>query len=196
MKNDENKEQIMDLAVNTIFILDLQMSDNYNSVGFGMQQFKDDMLGASTKSTVIFVQLLGIFVQSLELWAQSTNKLVQSKDVFSQSTNKWAQLAKAVYGEQSGINTNNVGRLRMWSNWKMKCVTFIHNDDVKCLHVAIQGTHKLVVMGRINFEDHMLIKRWWAYEKMNVMGRMFKDVKKQINHQKQFVFITGSYVHF
>jgi hypothetical protein len=45
----------MDLAVNTIFILDLQMSDNYNSVGFGMQQFKDDMLGASTKSTVIFV---------------------------------------------------------------------------------------------------------------------------------------------
>ncbi|CAM6009837.1 unnamed protein product [Sphagnum balticum] len=27
--------------------------------------------------------------------------------------------------------------------------------------------HKLVVMGCINFKDHALIKRWWAYEKMN-----------------------------
>jgi len=41
--------------VNIIFILDLQMSNNYNSVGFGMQRSKDDMLGASTKSTIIFV---------------------------------------------------------------------------------------------------------------------------------------------
>jgi hypothetical protein len=40
----------------------------------------------------------------------------------------------------------------------MKFVTFIHNDDVKCFHVAIQGTHKLVMMGRINFENHVLIK--------------------------------------
>jgi hypothetical protein len=47
----------------------------------------------------------------------------------------------------------------MWNNRKMKSTTFIHNDDVKCFHVAIQGTHKLVVMGCINFEDHVLIKK-------------------------------------
>jgi hypothetical protein len=41
----------------------------------------------------------------------------------------------------------------------MKFAMFIHNDDVKCFHVAIHGTHKLVVMGCINFEDHALIKR-------------------------------------
>jgi hypothetical protein len=33
-------------------------------------------------------------------------------------------------------------------------------------------------MGRINFEDHALIKIWWADEKMNVMGEMFKDMKE------------------
>jgi hypothetical protein len=64
----------------------------------------------------------------------------------------------------------------------MKYVMFIHNDDVKCFHVAIQGTHKLVVMGCINFKDHALIKRRWVDEKMNVMGEMFKDEKKWGNH--------------
>jgi len=49
----------------------------------------------------------------------------------------------------------------------MKSVTFIHNDDVKCFHMAIQGTHKLVVMGHINFKDHVSIKRRWVDEKMN-----------------------------
>jgi hypothetical protein len=33
-------------------------------------------------------------------------------------------------------------------------------------------------MGRINFEDHALFKKQWVYEKMNVMGGMFKDKKK------------------
>jgi hypothetical protein len=33
-------------------------------------------------------------------------------------------------------------------------------------------------MGYINFEDHVLIKRWRANEKMNVTGGMFKDKKK------------------
>jgi hypothetical protein len=42
----------------------------------------------------------------------------------------------------------------------MKSTTFIHNDDVKCFHMVVQGTHKLVMMGHINFEDHALIKRW------------------------------------
>ncbi len=44
--------------------------------------------------------------------------------------------------------------------------------------MAVQGTHKLVVMGHINFEDHALIKKQWAYEKMNLTGEMFKDEKK------------------
>ncbi len=84
----------------------------------------------------------------------------------------------------------------MWSNWKMKSVTFIQNDDAKCFHVAVQGTRKLVVMGRINFEDHALIKRWWEVEKMNVIGGMFKDEKKQRNYQKQFAFVVGSCARF
>jgi len=72
----------------------------------------------------------------------------------------------------------------MWSNWKMKFTTFNHNDDVKCFHVVVQGTHKLVVMGRINFKDDVFIKRQWVNEKMNVIGEMFKDMKKQGNRQK------------
>ncbi len=54
--------------------------------------------------------------------------------------------------------------------------------------------HKLIVMGYFNFEDHALIKRWRANEKMNVMGEMFKDEKKRGNRQKQFSFIVGSYM--
>jgi hypothetical protein len=60
----------------------------------------------------------------------------------------------------------------------MKYATFIHNDDVKCFHMVVQRTHKLVLMGHINFEDHALIKRWQACKKMNVTGGMFKDGKK------------------
>jgi hypothetical protein len=51
-------------------------------------------------------------------------------------------------------------------------------------------------MGRINFKDHALIKKWWAYEKMNVIDGMFKDEKKQSNRQKQFAFIVRSCAHF
>jgi hypothetical protein len=67
----------------------------------------------------------------------------------------------------------------MWSNQKMKFRAFIHNDDAKCFHVAIQRTHKLVVMGHINFKDHALIKRYWAGKKMNATGEKFKDEKKR-----------------
>ncbi len=56
----------------------------------------------------------------------------------------------------------------MWNNRKMKFVTFIHNDDAKCFHMVVQGTHKLVMIGCINFEDHVLIKRQRVDEKMNV----------------------------
>jgi hypothetical protein len=61
----------------------------------------------------------------------------------------------------------------------MKSAMFIHNDDPKYFHVVVQGTHKFVVMGHINFEDHALIKRQRENEKMNVMGKMFKDEKKR-----------------
>ncbi len=44
-----------------------------------------------------------------------------------------------------------------------------------CLY---KRTHKLVLMGRITFEDHVLNKKWWANEKMNVKSGMFKDEKK------------------
>jgi hypothetical protein len=47
----------------------------------------------------------------------------------------------------------------MWSNWKMKSMTSIHNDDMKWFHMAIHETRKLIVIGRINFKDHALIKR-------------------------------------
>jgi hypothetical protein len=78
----------------------------------------------------------------------------------------------------------------------MKYVMFIHNGDVKCFHVAVHMTHKLVMMGHINFEDHALIKRWWADEKMNMTGGILKEEKKRGNHQKQFVFVVGSYASF
>ncbi len=63
----------------------------------------------------------------------------------------------------------------------MKFATLIHNDSAKCFHVVVQKTHKLVMTGCINFEDHALIKRRLANEKMNVMSKMFKDEKKQGN---------------
>jgi len=69
MKNPEDKNHIIDLVVNIIFISNLQMNNNYKSVGFRMQRSKDDMLGVSTESIVIFAQSSGIFAQSLELWA-------------------------------------------------------------------------------------------------------------------------------
>jgi hypothetical protein len=63
----------------------------------------------------------------------------------------------------------------MWNNKKMKFVTFIHNDDAKYFHMVIQGTHKFVVIGRITFEDHALIKRRQVGQKMNVTVKKFKD---------------------
>jgi hypothetical protein len=79
-----------------------------------------------------------------------------------------------------GVNITNLGRLGMWNNRKMKFVVFIHNDDVKCFHVNVQGTHKLVLIGCINFEDHVLIERWRASKRMNAMGGKFKDKKKRV----------------
>jgi hypothetical protein len=62
MKNDEDKEQIIDPTVNIIFIFNLQKSNNCNNAGFGMQKSIDYMLGISTELTVVFTQ-------SSKLWA-------------------------------------------------------------------------------------------------------------------------------
>jgi len=68
----------------------------------------------------------------------------------------------------------------MWNIQKMKSMTFIHNDDVKCFHMVIQGTHKLIVLGHINLKDHVLIKRWRVYEKMNVMAGCLRMRKNKV----------------
>ncbi len=39
--------------------------------------------------------------------------------------------------EEGGVSTSNKERITMWSNWKMKFATFIHNDDVKCFHAVV-----------------------------------------------------------
>jgi hypothetical protein len=59
----------------------------------------------------------------------------------------------------------------------MKYEALIFNDEAKCLHMVVQGTHKLVMMGHINCKDHALIKRWRASKKMNATGGMFKEKK-------------------
>jgi hypothetical protein len=62
-------------------------------------------------------------------------------------------ISKGIYGEQGGLSIVSVGRLGMWTYWKMKFEAFIHNDDAKCLHVVVQGTQQMVVMGYISFEN-------------------------------------------
>jgi hypothetical protein len=47
--------------------------------------------------------------------------------------------------------------------------------------MVVQRTHKLVVMGHINFEDHALIEIQWVGKKKNVIRGMFKDEKEQGN---------------
>ncbi len=61
MKNVEDKEQITDPMVNTNFVFDQQMNNNYRSVRFGIQRSKDDMLGVLPKSIVVFPQSLKVF---------------------------------------------------------------------------------------------------------------------------------------
>ncbi len=60
MKNVEDREQIIDRMVNTIFIFNLQMSNNYRSAIFGMQRSKDDVSCVLVESTIIFTQSLRI----------------------------------------------------------------------------------------------------------------------------------------
>jgi len=68
----------------------------------------------------------------------------------------------------------------MWTNWKMKFEVFTHNDDTKCFHMVVQRTHKFVVMGRISYKDHALIKRRQASKKMNATSEKLKDKKNGV----------------
>jgi hypothetical protein len=54
MKNDEDKEQIIDPMMNAVFIFNLQKNNNYNNARFGMQKSIDDVSGLSNESTTIF----------------------------------------------------------------------------------------------------------------------------------------------
>ncbi len=56
MKNDENKEQIVNLRVNTMFIFNLQKNNSCNSTKFGMQKSTNDMLGVSNELASIFIR--------------------------------------------------------------------------------------------------------------------------------------------
>jgi hypothetical protein len=78
----------------------------------------------------------------------------------------------------------------------MRFEAFIHNDDMMCFYVVIQGTQKMVVMGHHNFKDEALIKRWWASHKMNGTCKKFKDKNKQSNCRKLFLFVVKNYVCF
>ncbi len=77
----------------------------------------------------------------------------------------------------------------------MRYEVIIHNNDVTCFHVDVKGTQKVVVIGRHNFEDEVLIKRWLACQKMNEMSGKFKDENKWSNYQKLFSFVVGSCVY-
>ncbi len=63
----------------------------------------------------------------------------------------------------------------MQSSQKMRSKAFIHNDEVTCFHVAIQGTQKMVVMGYHNFKDEVLIKSRQAGQKMDGIAGKFKE---------------------
>jgi hypothetical protein len=41
----------------------------------------------------------------------------------------------------------------MQKSQKMRSEVFIHNDDVMCFHMALQGAQKVVVIGCHNFKD-------------------------------------------
>jgi hypothetical protein len=44
----------------------------------------------------------------------------------------------------------------MQNNQNMRFEVFIHNDDVLCFHVDVQGTQKIVMIGRHNSKDEAL----------------------------------------
>jgi hypothetical protein len=68
----------------------------------------------------------------------------------------------------------------------MRFEAFIHNDDVTCFYVVVQGTQKVVVMGCHNFKDEALIKRWWASQKNKCNGREAQGKKNEVTIETCF----------
>jgi hypothetical protein len=48
----------------------------------------------------------------------------------------------------------------MQNSQKKRFEAFIHNDEVTCFHMAIEGIHKIIMMDCHNFKDEALIKIW------------------------------------
>lgn len=67
---------------------------------------------------------------------------------------------------------------------------FIYNDEVKCFHVAIHGTQRVIVMGHHSFNYRGLIKRKWVTQKTNKMGRKLMDKNKQGNFRMSFSVVA------
>jgi len=59
----------------------------------------------------------------------------------------------------------------------MKFEAFIHNDEVTCFHVVVQGLQKVIVMDRHDFKGEALIFKKWATKKTNEMNKKVKDKK-------------------
>ncbi len=57
----------------------------------------------------------------------------------------------------------------------MRFEMFIHNDEVTCFHMVIQGTKKVIVMDRHNFKDEELVKKQKATQKTNETGGKLKE---------------------
>ncbi len=75
LQHNEDEKQMKNLAINTIFIFGLQMtnkstSNNYKNEAFGIQISKDDLLGVSIESAKIFTQSSWVFAQTLDLLEQ------------------------------------------------------------------------------------------------------------------------------
>jgi hypothetical protein len=60
----------------------------------------------------------------------------------------------------------------------MRFEAFIYNDEVKCFHVVIHATQRVIMMGHHSFKDRGLIKRQWATQKTNKMGKKLMDKNK------------------
>jgi hypothetical protein len=91
MQHNEDEKWMKDPEVNTILILELQitsksMSNNYKSEGSGIHKFEVDLLGILAKLIEVFVSSSNVFAQSSYLLAQSIKNLVQSIIVLLEST--------------------------------------------------------------------------------------------------------------
>ncbi len=55
--------------------------------------------------------------------------------------------------------------------------------------MVVQGTWKMVVMGHINFDDQVLIKRWQASEKWMQWARSSRTKKNGVTIKYGFCFL-------